>query len=536
MSGFSFYAGIFGFCLGILGHEFLGFDLLISVWTLLLALAVALVWRKNRLSIFTPFILALCILFLFLSFGIVRTEFADWYGVSNFPDSEVNQEVSLTGVIVREVDRREKTQHLYISDGAEKFLVITDRFSDFSYGDEVVVKGILKQPEAFATDLGRTFNYPGYLKTQGVNLMFIYPEVDKLSTGNGNYVLATLLSFKQAFMSKIESLIAEPAVGLGEGLLLGVKRALGDELELIFRRTGIIHIVVLSGYNVSLVILFVMYILAYILPYRARLLVGMLAIVAFCLLVGLSATVLRAGLMASLILLARFTGRTNSVMRGLMLAGFLMLLINPYSLAYDVGFQLSFLATMALILLAKKIESICGFMPETLKLREFFVATLTTQLFVLPLLLYQIGEFSLVSLIVNVLVLPMVAPAMLLTFLTGMIGFVSLSLAWPFAWLAQLSLEYILAVARFFGGLPFAAYTVPTFPFWLVMLFYSLLAYVVWQLLRESAELDSVKKGEPPIRPDVNHWEIEDEISLLKKLKEKEMSPNDNKELPIFFR
>jgi len=150
-------------------------------------------------------------------------------------------------------------------------------------------------------------------------------------------------------MRSIEAVIPEPQVGLAEGLLLGVKQALGDELEVVFRKTGIIHIVVLSGYNVMLVVIFITYVLSYVLPYRARVPFGILAIVCFAVLVGLSATVVRASIMASLILFARATGRTYAVMRALCFAGVIMVLINPYLLVYDVGFQLSFLATLGLI-------------------------------------------------------------------------------------------------------------------------------------------------------------------------------------------
>ncbi|MEX2341273.1 MAG: ComEC/Rec2 family competence protein, partial [Candidatus Paceibacterota bacterium] len=294
-----------------------------------------------------------------------------------------------------------------------------------------------------------------------------------------------LYSFKHSFMLNIERLIPEPQVGLGEGLLLGVKRALGEDLERTFRQTGIIHIVVLSGYNVMIVVTFILFILGAIFGRRLSSVFGIIGIILFALLVGLGATVVRASLMASLLLVMGFTGRIYLAIRGLFLAGALMVIWNPYSLVFDIGFQLSFLATLGLILFSPYLSKQLSIVPNLIGMREFVVATLATQLFVLPLLLYQMGEFSVVAVIVNVMVLPMVAVAMLLTFLTGIISFLSSSLALPFAYVAHLSLSYIIIIAEWFGALSFAAFSVPPFSVWFVPLGYAAIAGLLWQLNRE---------------------------------------------------
>lgn len=525
MSGFSFYAAVIGFCLGVLGAVFFAFGLVEVVWFLVLSLCVGLVWRRGggRMAATpTPLILAFSVLLLATALGITCVEVGSWFTGQSDLEQQVNQKVVIEGTIVREPDIRASTQHLYVKVEDETVLVTTDRYGRYKYGDRVGVTGELAKPQVFETDLGRTFNYPGYLKAQGVNYLVRYAKVEYKSGGHGNWLVGSLLQFKLHFMNSIEAVIAEPAVSLGEGLLLGVKQALGDKWEAVFRKTGIIHIVVLSGYNVSLVVIFVMYVLSYLLPYRIRLLVGVVAIICFALLVGLSATVVRASLMAAFILLARFTGRTYTIMRGLMLAGLAMLLINPYLLPYDVGFQLSFLATMGLLLLAPHIDRLVSFVPAIFG-REFLVATVATQIFVMPLLLYQIGQFSVVSVMVNVLVLPMVSVAMFLTFITGLLGFLSNTLALPVAYLAQLSLNYILVVAEWFANLPFAAYNVPAFSFWWVPLSYLPLALVLWRISQPTAIFSKQSSG----------WTIEEEADLKARLKSE--SKDEEKPIPVFF-
>lgn len=526
MGDLTFYALVVGFCFGILISVFYVSSWLLVVWLVIVSLGVGLIsWRRRQQSR-SVYIIPIILFLLSVSLGLLRVELASWKSSEHSLIDEVGKEVTLEGYISREVDKRAKTQHLYIKTKDEVILAYVDPYTEYQYGDKLEITGELERPAPFATDLGRTFNYPGYLKAQGVNYVMTYPALSVIGKDEGSMVLSTLLSFKQLFMTRLESLIEEPAVGLGEGLLLGVKQALGDELETVFRRTGIIHIVVLSGYNVSLVVLFTMYILSYLFPYRARLIVGGVAIVGFALIVGLSATVVRASLMATFILLGKYLGRTYSVIRGLLVAGLIMLIINPFLLPYDVGFQLSFLATLGLILLSPYVEKLVQFMPKTIGLREFLAATIATQLFVMPILLYQIGEFSMVSIIVNVLVLPMVPLAMLLTFLAGLLGFVSHGLALPVAFIAQLSLNYILMVAKWFASLPFAAYNVPAFPFIVVPLVYGLMFYLWWRLLTHSYYSFH----------ELSDWTIVEEKELVAELKKDSIRAKAEPPEPIFFR
>jgi competence protein ComEC len=159
-----------------------------------------------------------------------------------------------------------------------------------------------------------------------------------------------------------------------------------------------------------------------------------------------------------------------------------MICINPYLLVYDVGFQLSFLATLGLILLSSHLEKVFSSMPKIINLREFLVATVAAQIFVMPILLYQIGAFSVVAVLVNLIVLPMVPVAMFLSFVVGMVGFLSFPLSQFFGFFAYWSLAYILHVAVFFAQLPFASFVVPAFPFVFVIISYALLGWLLFYI------------------------------------------------------
>lgn len=523
MSNLFFYTGIISLCVGVL----LGtvFDVLSIYWWWLcfVALALCVAGRKKPTHAASRRVLLGGFIGVLLALGAVRAElYQQKLTLVSLP---VADDVQLEGIVVREPQQRERTTHVYVETAAGLILVYADRYQAVRYGDAVTLQGEVARPESFTTDLGRTFNYPGYLAAKGVTHVMYYPTMSIVGARDGNVFFEYLYAAKDAFRAHVQTAIVAPQSALGEGLLLGVGGVLGTYWETIFRQVGIIHIVVLSGYNVMLVILFVQYVLSYVLPYRARIVFGFVAIIAFAVLVGLSATVVRASVMASLLLLLQFSGNVYNVLRGLFLAGALMLLWNPLLLLYDPGFQLSFLATFGLILCAPYIERWVRFVPSVLSVREFLVATLATQLFVLPFLLYQIGEFSVVAVIVNVLVLPMVPLAMLLTFFAGLAGFIAPSLALVFGALAQLSLTYILRVAELFSAVPFASFAVPAFPLWVVFVSYGLLGYFLYYIHTP--------------RQTVVHapgWTIEEESEVRRRIMAATPSAATTNDTPIFFR
>jgi competence protein ComEC len=518
-----FYTAAGAFALGIFVRSFYDLPLSVAVWLLVLAFSVAIVRRWYQ-SAASNGLLLVVVLLVGISLGVTRLEWASATETIPAFASLVEQEVTLAGVVVREPDVRARFVHLYLQTDDGLLHVSTDRLNPAAYGDQIVVTGTLQRPEAFETDLGRTFNYPGFLLVRGVAYQVPFAEVAVLSSGHGNPVIAGLLSFKHAFMEQLRLVMGEPQTGLGEGLLLGAKKALGEDWERIFRETGIIHIVVLSGYNVMLVVAAVMFVLGSLFGVRVSAVVGVVAISGFALMVGLSATVLRASVMAGLLLLAQATGRIYLVTKALVLAGVIMLIVNPYLLAFDPGFQLSFMATLGLIVAGPLISGYLALVPNWLGAREFLAATLATQLFVLPLLLYQIGEVSVVSVMVNVLVLPMVPVAMLLTFVTGMVAFVSTTIASFLALITYASLSYILAVAAAFATVPFAAVTVPALPFMVVPLGYAGLFILVWYLTRGHKRPRVAPAGEA-----LRDWTIVEEATLRAELQHKQKAPTEAK-------
>ncbi|MFZ3011666.1 MAG: ComEC/Rec2 family competence protein [Minisyncoccia bacterium] len=477
-----FYVVCFGFLFGVLWRSFVVLDLYFVVLFTVISVALFLFFTlisKNKWGIlFSIFI------FVF-SLGIFRFSMVDVVNPVVF-ESQVGQKVNLYGEIIDEPNIKENSQQLVveikIEENTTKILLSVNLGEYYRYGDEVNFIGILKKPENFITDTGKEFDYVNYLRKDGILYVMSYPKIEVLSRGNGNMVRSALFSTKEKFLEKVNFAISAPENLLMGGLILGEKASFDESMRQSFVDTGTIHIVALSGYNITIVAEWVMKLFNF-LPQNLGIGAGIFAILLFVLMTGGGSTAVRAGIMATLALVARATGRNYDVARALALAGVFMVLLNPFLLVFDVSFQLSFIATMAVIFLAPKIEKYFMWAPVRFGLRDIFSVTTAAYLFVLPFILYKMGNFSLVALPANILILPFIPFTMMLGFLTGLAGIIWYVLAVPFGFFSYLFLHYELGVISFFSKLPFAAFSFPNFPFFLTIAVY---AYFIYRLFGRS--------------------------------------------------
>lgn len=400
-------------------------------------------------------------------------------------ESLVGQKVELTVFVTNPgQDKGSYTSYVVTPEHSnEKVLVHASLYPEFQYGDSVIFSGKLEKPKNFKTESNKEFDYVTYLKKDGIFYTMPFAQGVLVSHGNGNTIEQLLFSIKNKFLNNIQEMIVEPESSLLAGILLGVD-SLSREIQEQFRITGIVHIVVLSGYNITIVSESLVRFFSF-LPKQVALGGGALGIVLFSIMVGGTPSVLRASLMALLVLLARSSGRRYDIGRALLLAACVMVAWSPSILVFDISFQLSFLSTVALIWISPLFYERLTFVSEKYGLREITSATLSTQLFVLPLLLYKIGQFSIVGLPVNILVLGVVPALMLSGFLTGLFGFVSHALSIPFGFVSFWLLAYILKVADLFARLPFAAVHIESFSVWMFWITYSVYGILFWKLQKK---------------------------------------------------
>lgn len=397
----------------------------------------------------------------------------------------IGTQVSFDGTVIAEPDIRETTQRLQVRvshEGEETtILAVAPLHPIVRYGEPVQIAGKLVRPDPFITDTGRTFRYDQFLAKDE-----IFSVIQRASLalrgdpqGIGAWVMNSILSLKYAFQQGIAAALPEPAGALASGLITGGKQGLGPALLDAFIIAGLVHIVVLSGYNVMIVAEAVLRACSF-LPRQSAALIAGIVIGLFVFAAGAGAASIRAGLMAGLALLARATGRTYAVVRALIVAGIAMTIMNPLVVMYDPGFQLSFIATLGLILGAPIVTTWFAWIPSTFW-RELIAATIAAQISVLPLLLFQTGLLSIVSLPVNLAVLPIVPLAMGLSAVAAVVGMVLPLLAPVVGLPAFVLLTYIIATAEWSATLPLAAVVVPEFSLWILLASYIGLGVWVWR-------------------------------------------------------
>lgn len=476
---------IFSFVLGIFVSSFVFVLPILSLLLVLIGAAIAAGEKIYRTQISTP-VLALSLAMVFFSFGSLR------YSVKDFHELQIPTN---EGVVVSEPESRDNaTRFILRSDNGEKALVSTDLYSAVQYGDRVSLKGRLERPEAFDG-----FDYPKYLSKDDIFWIMNFAQVEILSSRHGHPLKSNLLKLKSSFLNKIRETFVEPYASLLSGLLLAGKDAMPKNILEEFRRAGIVHIVVLSGYNITIIADFLRRIFQNAFLWfriggpRIADVFSIAGIILFVFMTGAEATVVRASLMVLTVIAARMLGRRYSPSRALVLAGFAMLLHNPKILVFDPSFQLSFLATLGLMYFVPIVEQKFGFITRKLDLRGIVATTIGTQAAVLPLLIYSTGDFSLVSLPANVVALTVVPYAMLTGFLTTAIAYINVFLALPLAYVAQLLLWWIIKAGEFFANMKFASIAIPSIPFWLVASAYVAMLILVWRIrnsFRRSASLN----------------------------------------------
>ncbi|HEY4519993.1 MAG TPA: ComEC/Rec2 family competence protein [Candidatus Paceibacterota bacterium] len=490
-----FWAGVIGFLIGIYVASITHTGWILLGLLVVTSLGIVFSIAKNKRM--HPYVA--CVVLVAAAFGVARMEYAQ-----NFHDKHpwfvVDSSVLLEGVVVDEPDTRENSTRFtvrptHINGVSLKtspyILVAGPLHADISYGDRVRAEGTLRLPKPFKTEGGRMFNYPAFLAKEGILYELVFAEIQPIQKpdapywGEGNIIKSYALWLKQSYVRGLTYALPEPHASLAGGITAGDKRGLGKELSENFRDVGLTHIVVLSGYNIMIVVFGLSWALLY---FRARpivrLLLGISIAILFALITGLASSSLRASAMASLAMVGTFSGRTYLASRALAAVAFAIVLWNPYVLAYDPGFQLSILATWGILSFSSALSRRMQWIPNTLGLRDIVATTLSSQVAVTPLILYLQGTLSVVSLPANLLALVVMPLAMFTSALSSFFGLVFGIFAPILATPAYILLSYIIFVAQTLSSLPFATIHIGTIPVLWLLVFYGTLVYVSWRVTR----------------------------------------------------
>ncbi len=339
----------------------------------------------------------------------------------------------------------------------ERILVYEPYPSQCVSGEEVSFNARINEAKDFLTKAGRVFAYRRYLQQKGVSAISYIQESGCTGKRKEHAIFEQI---RTRFIKKMHTFLPSKEATLLGGLLLGLRGTLPAELMEAFRATGLIHIIVLSGHNITLIAEGVRRVLrktSTTISFSA----SMIAILVFVLLAGAQMAALRAGSMAIIALIARATHREYDGIRTLLLVALAMMVYNPAQALFSTSFHLSFLATLGLLLFAQSVEQKIKKIPEKYGIRGIVAATLATQIFLLPYLAYAIGEVSIIGIPANIAILPIIPLAMFFGATVTLIALFSSSLAIIISPVALLPLKTITAITETLAKIPHATIPLP---------------------------------------------------------------------------
>lgn len=451
----------------------------ISVFTITLLVLSAFINHliKNKILVLISWLIV-CV--------ITGANLYSWQKYKHFPIINLSEDsVELKGIITNDPYLSYKNQELIIETNYENrsflLLVKAPRYPKYSVGGEVRINGKLQKPGMI-----EDFDYQRYLRGKKVAYTMLIPDQVDLTNDQPNLkyqALRHLYSFKHKFEQSLNSSLHEPYSSLGAGIITGAKRSMPESLANDLSVAGLTHIVALSGFNVTIIIMAITALLSFFINRKRIFFIGIFLVVAFVVMTGASPSVVRAGIFSLLILFGRTIGRKAYQTNVLLLTAVVMLALNPFILADDLGFQLSFLAFCGIIYLAptiaKSIErSRLRFLPGYIKAP--LIETLSAQIMVLPLISFAFGKISLVAPISNVLVLWIIPLAMLLSLIAGVVVIVVPIWGIYFAYLAWPTLYYIVAVAKISAKFPWAMVEIKKGSYEISIFLY-LLIFIYWR-------------------------------------------------------
>jgi competence protein ComEC len=401
------------------------------------------------------------------------------------------QKISGVFVISKEPEISGRMQRIIFGHpmSKSKILAAVSAYPEYKYGDEIKLSCDLKIPE------NKTFDWQMYLAKDGIFYECKNIKIENLPVGGlknrGNIIYAGILKIKNKLNKNIEKLIPAPESGLLSGLILGGDDKLSKKIQNNFSKTGMTHIVAVSGYNVTIVAEYLMILGIFIGLWRKQAFwFAVVGIILFIAMTGFPSSAVRAGVMGILLIWAVKNGRLANSQNAILFAAAVMLLVNPLLLRWDIGFQLSFLATLGIVYMYPIFNDYFfrgrdkSRLVPTNTLLEILFLTLSAQIFVLPVILFNFQKLSLISPLANLLVLPIIPLTMMLGFLGVALSFIFYPLGQFFSWLAYLPLEYETAVINYLAGLKYSSIEMHL-SWWGVVVWYIVLVVVVFLLRRQ---------------------------------------------------
>ncbi len=427
---------------------------------------IVVFYDRQEVWCFVFFILMISIGALIMNYFLQRIEY-----VENNVGKIVEGEAKVVDEVVQKGWNSQVVLEYY--DGVT-VLIKDEKYTELVWGSVVQLQCETSLPEKY-----NDFDYQKYLFMNGVD--YTCSNFEYNIVGFEESILSKLALFRMQMENIVNNIIPAPQSALANGLLFGGDDRLSDEMQNIFAKTGMTHIVAVSGYNVSVIVAVVMGFVIFVgVNRRYAVIFAIGSVLFFVALIGFPSSGVRAAIMGILVLVAASYGRVSHAYGAIFFTGAVMIAINPLLLRYDVGFQLSFLATLGIIAVYPVLERYFVSKNAAFGVVDILVLTISAQIFVLPIIVYHFHTISLVSLLANVLVLPIIPITMLLVFLMLVVSFIFYPIALLFGWASFFLLSYEIFVIESLAKISWGSIYVENVYVWWGVLYYVVIGSIAY--------------------------------------------------------
>ena len=489
-----FFIILISFIIGVFIRSFFELNQNLYFFLLIFSIIFLAIFYKNKKAIVAFFIL------LFFVFGAWRTDREIKktqnlpYENKTFQEKAIVEKVSpntfgqnviirLENPPLRRAGSSANEADLSADEAGISLLAQVPKYPEYAYGDELEISCVAKAIE----NKDAEFDYQMYMAKDGVLYQCDpvkseeFNGVNKIDENKGSLFLSNVLKVRQLFENNIRAVVPQPEGALADGLLFGGSSELSKEIQNDFSRTGMTHIVAVSGYNVTIIAQYLIILgIALGLWRKQATWFAIAGIILFVIMSGLPASAVRAGVMGGTLLWAMKNGRLANCENAIIFAAAVMLMLNPLLLRWDVGFQLSFLATLGIVLSSPFWEKSFIKKHKALGISEIIAMSLSAQIFVLPIIAYNFHMTSLISLLANILILPIIPLSMLLVFLVSISGFIFAPLSLLLAWLAFVPLTYEIKIIHTLAEFPWASISVEKINTWWIFIYYLIITGAIF--------------------------------------------------------
>jgi len=422
----------------------------------------------------------------FFRYQISLPDYGDAGKIYHYND----EKVEFIGVVSK-VDKRISYQKLtissrklikgkYVREVEGKILMNQGLYPAYNYGDEVQVSCQLAKPEKI-----EDFDYDKYLARYNIYSLCPYGDIIIISHSKGNWFMSQILNLKSKMSQGLNYSISEPEASLMQGMILGDTGSISADWNQKFSDLGITHIIAVSGSHMVVISAMFMYVAIAIGIRRKRAFwFASIGIVIYTIMIGMPSSAVRSAVMGIMFLYAQKIGRPGSAGNLIMLSATGMVLINPKILISDVGFQLSFMAVIGLVYFLPVLKFYFRKIPEAGQLKEMALTTLSAQLATLPLLIYYFQKISFISILANMLILPVIPTLMILGFINALISMIFLPLARLLGLVNWFLAFYWLKVTAILHSWPYGFFNVKI-NIWGLIIMYILIFILVFGLSKK---------------------------------------------------